>query len=768
MWSSITAAAGAAVFLAAAAAGSVRAQNSTDPCASLVTSNTYFVNGQTGTPSVVTGAELFACYGSFTVNDTVKASQVSVLKSYLNLYPYADIAKSSSSPNFASQVDIMSALDAIAADTTVTTEFQFQTKIQAALNSLYDAHISYSPKCFGQMALGQPFVIDARYKAGSAPTLYIRSTYVNGSAAANGLATTLASLLTSTWSSVTNGDPATYVNYTIKTINSIDAVQYIQYIADYWTSNSHTAASRFNGMLPRVDWNNVTSNVRFNDGLSYILSNPPSDMNLTWTYELQSPAGETTTLSNVPWLGFFAQPTVSFTDSASYYQKFCSSSTTSALKLTTADRVVPPTRDSDEVNLDEVSRLVQEKTVSFASADASSVSESKSAFSIASPKVQGEATSFHVLDDGTTGIFFLTSFSPSTGNKDNFLATAISGLKALETAGVTKLIIDLTGNSGGVICLGDAIMKYMMNQGVWLPFDFRLTQSSTSIASWANTATGLQASRSSGGLFAFDSSIVTPVQGSSVLNNTVTYTRGGGPSVYSGKFYLNCPTEETAVNAMTQLSKGWSPDAMVILTDGLCGSTCGHFTRVMRDEYGVKAYVTGGSTGATFQPSTFEGANVGSWDAVRTEALAVYQAQSSSISQAEVDTWPLKAFPLSISGQLPLWESYSPKGTGQLDAPAEWVASPADAYLDVADVTDKASVWSAAASAFAVATNAGKTAGAAQATATIETNGGGTVGNVSTASATKTGGAAPGAGAAGMAAATVGAAFVAMLVVLFV
>ncbi|KAJ1547756.1 hypothetical protein HK405_005001 [Cladochytrium tenue] len=756
-----------AAALLAAAAAPVHAQSSTDPCAALATSNSYFLGSST-TPTVVTGAELFACYSSFTVTDTVKAKHVAVLKSYLDLYPYTDIAKSSSSPYFSSQVDIKSVLDTIASDTTVTTEFAFQTKIQAALASLNDAHISYAPTCFTQMSLSQPFIIDARYKAGSTPTLYIRDTVVNGSAVYSGAASTLTTPLTSAWSNATNGDPTTYVNYTIKTINSIDAVQFIQYFADYWSSASHTPEARFNSMLPRLDWNNVTSTTKFVDGTSYLMASVPSDMNLTWTYELQSPAGETVTLTNVPWAGYF-KSTSSFNDSSAYYQLFCSSSTTSSLELASVIRIVPPTRNPGvTLDLDIAMQAIQVKTLASASALSVSEKAATTAFSISSPRVQGEATSFHMLDDGTTGVWFLTSFSPADGSTAGFsafLGTVVTGLLNLEAAGATKLIIDFSGNGGGDMCLGDAIMKYLMNQGIWLAVDFRLTQASTSIISWANTATGLVASSNAGGLFGMTTSI--PVQGSNVLNNTVTYTRGGGASVYSGKFYLNCTDHEVVANALTQLTKGWSPDTIAIVTDGQCGSTCGHFTRVLRDEYGVKTFVTGGSSGAAYQPSSFEGANVGSWAAVRTEAIAVYQAQSGSISESEAASWPLTAFPLPVGGQLPLWETYSPKGAGQMDQPVEWMPEPADAFVDVADVSDKAAVWSAVASAFAAPTNSGRSAGAAQATPTIETNGNGTVGNVSTASSTKSGGA-PGsaAGAAVMAAAVAVAALVSAAVAL--
>ncbi|KAJ1539563.1 hypothetical protein HK405_012754, partial [Cladochytrium tenue] len=588
MWSAIAI---AAVALSASAASTAAAS---DPCVALAASND-FMNARNSTAAVVTGAQ------------------------------------SSGSPYYSSNVDLFATLDTIAANDSITTEFDFHTQVEAAIASLNDAHSSYYPSCFLTSRLLQPFVIDAKYKAGSAPTIYIRDTVISGSSLLGGITTTavgqLKSLLTSTWKSAITADPATYVNYTIKSINSVDAVAYIQAAADYWVGASHSPETRFNFYMPTTKWNSTTSSFTFSDGTIYRRLSVPSTLDLLWTYELESPAGDAVTLSNIPWAGYVME-NKNFTGNASYYQAFC----------TTAGSASPQAAANGAFGASGFTTAIR-ANAAFAAI---------TGFSLSAPLVSDSVSAFYILDDGVTGVWVLSAFEPTdltnTG-LSTMVGTITSGLKALESGGAELLIIDTTGNPGGFLCLGTFVVNYLMGAAWSIEYDARLSATMAALTQYASNPTVAADAA------LFSALQVVPVQGTSILDNTSTYTRGGSTSTYSGKFGLNCSAFDVYTASQPPLSHGWSANAILLVSDGHCGSTCAEFTRALRDAYGVRAAVTGGSSGAAFQPSAFEGGSVGSLAAIQTQALQIYSFSSAPANATA--TWPINPLPLAASGSLP-------------------------------------------------------------------------------------------------------------------
>ncbi|THH30886.1 hypothetical protein EUX98_g3273 [Antrodiella citrinella] len=67
---------------------------------------------------------------------------------------------------------------------------------------------------------------------------------------------------------------------------------------------------------------------------------------------------------------------------------------------------------------------------------------------------------FFMLDDQKTGILALGSFSDTTF--DGLEQAMISGLQSLKSAGATQLIVDVTGNGGGFICLAHWLHRILV------------------------------------------------------------------------------------------------------------------------------------------------------------------------------------------------------------------------------------------------------------------------------------------------------------------
>ncbi|KAJ1568158.1 hypothetical protein HK405_003448 [Cladochytrium tenue] len=669
----------AAATLAATATPAVAA----DPCAALLAAGNYW-SGFNSTPAIVTGADVLSCYGSFGINASTKATQVEYLKQYFNLYPYLDIAKESTAPSFPSSVDVLAQLDTIAANATITSEFDFQTQIKAVFMSLNDAHASYFPSCFVAAEMFQPFVLDAKFSAGSPPTIYVRWSNVNRT---DLYSAPIRSLMANEWASLIGDDPNTYVSYTVTKINGMDAVAYIQKVADYWTGLSHSPESRFNRAIPWILW--TGSYYGFNEGIINRIRYIPSNMDWYWDYELESPSGQKVTLSKVPWVGVGSfSTTVPLASSSEYYSSFCTSNVaTAALKIS-----IPKANHADvTVNATEALLVHEEKfSAAMRRLNMATPGVKEAKLNISSPLVSDMFSAFYILDDGITGVWVLATFEALSDSATNaYYGTITAGLKMLETAGASRLIIDLSGNGGGLLCIGDALLLYLMKNPVTTVYDVRLSETFASIIKNADIilSEGFNTYVSDYGL--------VPHQGKSILDDPQNYTRGGATSTYSGKFQLNCSAFTDYNTTLPALDRGWAPSNITVVTDGTCGSTCAQFLRALRDQYGVRTVVTGGSTGAAFQPTSFEGGSV--YQFVQIQATAQTIQQKSGAPASATADWPLHALPLPAPASLPLWESYSSAGAGGLDRPMEWVPAPADGLLDVGDVLDKALVWTAAA-----------------------------------------------------------------------
>ncbi|KAJ3195985.1 hypothetical protein HDU82_001935, partial [Entophlyctis luteolus] len=125
----------ASITLALAVLSLVMNVSAADLCAPL--SNATI----TGNYAFVMGSAVAVCYSQFNVTEDDKKAQTDALKGYFNQYPYLDVAANSVAPHFPLHENFFAALDAIVADTSVTTEVGLTWAIEDQLNALQDAHI---------------------------------------------------------------------------------------------------------------------------------------------------------------------------------------------------------------------------------------------------------------------------------------------------------------------------------------------------------------------------------------------------------------------------------------------------------------------------------------------------------------------------------------------------------------------------------------------------------------------------------------------------
>ncbi|KAF5350678.1 hypothetical protein D9756_008734 [Leucocoprinus leucothites] len=81
------------------------------------------------------------------------------------------------------------------------------------------------------------------------------------------------------------------------------------------------------------------------------------------------------------------------------------------------------------------------------------------------PGSEGVIKSF-ILPDNKTGVMFLGSFA---GDFDRFQADVVAAISAFQKAKVSQLLLDLTNNGGGFVCLGQFLHQYLSGSQIGYP-----------------------------------------------------------------------------------------------------------------------------------------------------------------------------------------------------------------------------------------------------------------------------------------------------------
>ncbi|KAJ3106470.1 hypothetical protein HDU97_006256 [Phlyctochytrium planicorne] len=666
--------------------------------------------GRVGGRSVISYAEYaHRCFSQHVITPQYRKKHIAEMKSYWNLYPFLDLQKDSlqNGPNvYAAKIDFFSELDKLAADDSITLGFDFHSRLKRLIASMNDAHNSYEPQCYGSFLFIQPWNLIAKYSSGSAtPSIEIHSTITQPDVTVlyeNKLD------IATYWSDFLNNKRMeSYAGYKVTAIDGKDVLQFIQEVGDK-TGFSREPESRFNFALSQFSY--------YKGG--YQLN--PSELAVTTfigygsktyrTYDLQSPTGEKVTMS-IPWLSVRSGDP--FSNYVSFFAKFCTvlgsnslGSSTTGLSLVSKSSI----EDDDDIRIrrtfagKEFFKALPSMDADFAEKQAKVIEdESKKAaaeFIVKHGLVKGVGFSkkadtlgagsirftsndkyfgFGLLSDGVTGIFSLTTFAPRIKNystdgsiKSGFanLATLISkGLSTLKNLGATKLIVDLSQNGGGYVCLSAALSQFFKSDTDVELFDTVFNAAGQALAKTDTFVT--EFSQKSAGM----------------------KMRGGVQGEYSTPFATNCGSNYTIPGQFP-----FALEDVLLLSDGYCGSACAMFTNVLKDSWGVRAYVQGGTSGKPFALTSFNGGFVFDFETLSSSDPDVGLG-TTTLTSAEQDLLPIP-FTFPIYGQLALTEGYSIHGKRGLDVPAEFVQSPADAWVPITDASDKASIYANAMAIF--------------------------------------------------------------------
>ncbi|KAJ3214796.1 hypothetical protein HDU67_001182 [Dinochytrium kinnereticum] len=606
------------------------------------------------------------CLRLFKVDLPYKLKHVMEMKKIFEMYPFTDLAKDTSAPLFASKVDLMAELDAIAADPAITFGYDFHSRIFLLISSLNDAHNYYGPQCYtSPFTFWQPWGFASYYPDPSKePVVKVHQPTVRSQARD-------AAVL---WRESLKGrDPADFVGYTLVSVDGVDALEAIQDYADKYSGFSREADSRFNYVLTKTQYvNGKFKVVRGSFSITNFLGFGTS---FNRTYVLASPDGKETVTFTVPWIvsnswdGRF-----NWFSAAEYEGLFCLSlldfSNEWLRKRELGGENARRTYEDDPNGIRSViGRMPDHHSITsklpkldpdyvkslMLSAETrlgrdlvmGTTFKSKAVtFNVTRPLVSDFFNAFYMLDDGTTGVWAFTTFAPFSPADQTFaeviagwMVIVTTGLNTLQNSGAKRLIIDFTGNGGGLVCASTAFSKLFNNETDILMFDVRLNQAASAFLKtdyWGN-----------------DTSTLIPVEaGTKILTNTRKRTRGGITSDFSAFFHL----------------------------------------RSLRDSFGVRSYVYGGVSRKPYTPTSFEGGIVS-----RFKYLDYTKLNTTNLTDSDRASLP-SGITVPVEGQIIINQAYSPNGVFGADSPAEWVPQPADGWVHVVDPLDKAALWGAVSS----------------------------------------------------------------------
>ncbi|KAF8598569.1 hypothetical protein BDV93DRAFT_498597 [Ceratobasidium sp. AG-I] len=210
---------------------------------------------------------------------------------------------------------------------------------------------------------------------------------------------------------------------------------------------------------------------------------------------------------------------------------------------------------------------------------------------------------WHVLDDKKTAVLHLSSF---TGNFTALQQNVLDGLAAVKSKGATRLLIDLTNNGGGIICLAAWLHRVLAGPGpdtepqAGLDGSVRARELPQKIvAKIVANNTGVHRS-----YYPF----YNPLKWNNInskplaadfnwLNPTVDAEVNGVTDEFSTRVRDTCfPFDLTAPS-----TKPFEFENIAIMTNGQCASSCSLFSIIMHTKHNVRTVVVGGKPGTVQQ-----------------------------------------------------------------------------------------------------------------------------------------------------------------------
>ncbi|KAI0052380.1 hypothetical protein FA95DRAFT_1392982 [Auriscalpium vulgare] len=544
------------------------ATDASDPCAKI------------GGLTFAAAADVIACQKSFPFNETIRQNVMATVSGVFDFYTFEDYYLNSPPPFQESTTNIPADLARLKG-AHFATDYDFNLALWDFTTQLNDGHTRWFPSCYNayQNLLPAPIVILDR-------GVFIVPDLVEFVPLVGSGYTDLLDSIGFNWQRLAGA--------TVLSIAGLSPFDYIDNIATTVSGNYLDHGVRVNSVVSSYRISGTDFSQRFGDlaGPSFI-----TQTSLTMTViPVNSTKPESVT---IPFVSAFAGNP--FTDQASYWANNCAANE----DTNGVDR-----RVSSQVTQGPLKQRLQPiaKIVDLAPKQAVGL---PGPFIPTLPQVNGSTgvIKSYILDDKKTGVMFIGSFE---GDFVQFQTDTVAAINQFKASGVTNLLIDITNNGGGFVCLGLFLHQYLAGSNIGYP-GFQSSMRANPLAQKivaADVAQGID-----------DTLAFYGANNWAFFNNTpfpadFNYMKPPAPNVVNG---ISDPTSQRFFDICTPFNVDVPPTPpfdlknVAIVGNGNCASTCSLFTTLMNEKHNTRSAVFGGKPGEQVQFKGMAGNQVLEW-----------------------------------------------------------------------------------------------------------------------------------------------------------
>ncbi|KAI0672323.1 hypothetical protein C8Q78DRAFT_1077857 [Trametes maxima] len=560
-------------------------------------------------------ADALACMKSFPFNETLRQNVLTVISRVFDFYTFEDYYLDSPPPFQDSTTNIRAQLARINR-THYQTDFDFNKELYDFTTQLNDGHTRWFPDCFTQFQNILP-----------APVVTLEENGVQGVFVAPDsveFISLLGSDFTSFFDSI-NFDWRRLAGARVLAIEGEEPYAYATRIAETQSGNYLDLGVRINSAFSSYRVSGTAFSQRLGD-----ISGPQFPTQNTLTLTLIPVNSTRTETVKVPFLAsYLGAP---FTNGEEFWNANCA-----------------PKSDTNGVDFKssaQLASLTQKRARKLAKAaifdhQAKNAVGLPSQFEPTLPPVNGSegVIKSFILPDKKTGVMFVGSFEPDDFNQ--FQLDVQATVTQFQQAGVSQLLIDLTNNGGGFVCLGQFLHEFLTGSkslGNFPNPGFQSTSRANPLAQKI-VASDIELGVTSAiafypaGNWAFLNNTQRPETDN--YNQPATSRRINGQTFVESQRFLDvCP-----FNVDIPEDPPFDPSKIAIVGNGNCASTCAMFSTLMNERHNTKIAYFGGKPGLQAQFKGMAGNQVLEWSDIDSE-----------IKTANLKDDPLAPPDLQVSG----------------------------------------------------------------------------------------------------------------------
>jgi len=555
-------------------------------------------------------ADALACVKVFPFNETLRQNVLTNVARVFDFFTFEDYYLNSPPPFQESTNDIRATIRRINS-TKYQTDYDFNKDLYDFTTQLNDGHTRWFPDCYTSFQNILP-----------APVITIEENGVQGVYIAFDSVEFLSQLgpeytgyfdtIGFNWKRLQGAK--------VLQIEGQDPYAYVDKIAKTVSGNYLDHGVRVNSVFTSYRVSGTTFSQRLGD-----LAGPTSVTQNSLTFKLITVNSTTMETVKVPFLANYNG--APFTDKSSFWALNCAANAqTNGKDLKTPLRTSQPTR-----------RLIKAEIIDKSNASAINLPPR---FVPNLPPVAGSGgviKSF-ILPGNKTGVMFVGSFS---GDFNGFQSDVVAAVNSFKAAGVTQLLIDLTNNGGGFVCLGFFLHQYLAGSNIGYS-GFVSTARANPLAQKivaADIALGLDSSLTfySGDNYAFLNGTFIP-KSYNYITPPLPFVVNGRQDPTSQRFHDTC---ELTFSQPVPTTPPFDLSKVAIVNNGNCASTCAMFSTLMNERHNTAIAVFGGKPGEMMQYKGMSGNQVLEWADLDTE-----------IKTAGVKNDPLAPPDLLVSGNM--------------------------------------------------------------------------------------------------------------------